>query len=176
MKKHGDYRVEILDTHGRLVTTKRRADVDKTRDALHVVYIFVVTPEGKLLLSRIPSDPTKKNLFPGKLSVTVATIVRAGETHLRAAKRALRHELRAMPADLTFLGETLENFAGLPKRLVATYMGTLNEMSIVPNTEHVEAIVPVSRKELEELFNKPGAIAPTLSLFWGRHAESFDEH
>lgn len=174
MTTHGEYEIEILDNHGRVIGTKRRQDVDKTKDILHVVYIFVVTPDGKLILSRIPRNPAKKNLFPGKLGVTVATIVRSGEAHEDAAKRAVAKELGVEGADVTFLGETLESFTGIPKRLVAAYVCTLDEASIKPNSEDVEELVPVTHEELKRLLDKPNNLAPTLLVFWDRYNESFD--
>ncbi len=174
-KRHDSFDVEILDTHGKPVAIKRRQDVDKTKDILHVVYVFVVTPEGKLVLSRIPRDPTKNNVFAGKLGVTVASIIRHEEKHREAAKRAVKRELGLKKPDLTFLGETLESFSGIPKRLVAAYLCTAEEKDLKPNRELTDEIIAVSGKELDRLLEKRKELAPTLLVFWDRYNESMDE-
>ncbi|MCR4311662.1 MAG: NUDIX domain-containing protein [Candidatus Uhrbacteria bacterium] len=174
-KRHEDYEVEILDGHGKPIAVKRRKDIDKTKDILHVVYIFVVTPEGKLILSRIPRDPTKKNLFAGKLGVTVATIIRHEEKHRDAAKRAAKRELGLKKPDLTFLGETLEIITGVPKRLIAAYVCTASEKDIKPNRELSDELIAVTGKELDRLIEKRKELAPTLLVFWDKYNASIDE-
>lgn len=170
MKPHGDHEVDILDDHGNVIRVKPRKDVDKTRDILHVVYSFVVTPEGKLILSRIPRDPAKNNLFPGKLAVTAATILRHNEHHLDAAKRSLAKEVGIAEPDLQFLGETMESFHNIPKRLISAYICTATEDELKPNPEDVEELIPVTRAELERLLDK-NELAPTLLTLWDRYSE-----
>ena len=170
MKLYGDHEVDILDDHGNVIGVKAHKDVDKSREILHVVYSFVVTPDGRLLLSRIPRDPAKKNLFPGKLGVTVATVLRHDEHHLDAAKRSLAKEIGITNPDLQFLGETMEAFHNCPKRLISAYICTANESDIKPNLEDVEQLIPVTRAELEELLDR-NEFAPTLLTLWDRYSE-----
>jgi isopentenyldiphosphate isomerase len=169
MKLYGDHEVDIFDDHGNVIGVKARKDVDKPRDILHVVYSFVVTPEGKLILSRIPRDPAKKNLFPGKLGVTVATILRHNEHHLDAAKRSLAKEVGITEPDLQFLGETMEAFHNSPKRLISAYICTAAESDLKPNPEDVEELLPVTRTELEDLLDR-NEFAPTLLTLWDRYS------
>lgn len=174
-KRHENYEVDILDIHGKLIAIKPRKDIDREKDILHLVYVFVITPEGKLLLSRIPKVTSKHPLFANKLGVTVATIVRHNEAHLKAAKRAMRRELGVNKPDLTFLGETLESFPGIPKRLIAAYMCTASQEELRPKSELTGEIVPVSGKDLEALMRKRKELAPTLLVFWDRYADSMDD-
>lgn len=173
-KRHENYNVDILNPSGLPIGVKRRKDVDKTKDILHVVYVFIVTPEGKLVLSRIPRDPAKKNLFAGKLGVTVASIIRHGETHDVAAKRAVKRELGITKPDLAYLGETLESFSGTPKRLIAAYACTAKESQLHPDPAFTDELVALSSRELDRLVEKRKELAPTLLVFWDRYSEEIE--
>jgi len=174
-KRHENYEVDVLDTHGKVIAIKRRKDIDRQKDVLHLVYVFVVTPEGELLLSRIPKTTSKHPLFANKLGVTVATIVRHNEAHKDAAIRAMKRELGVKKPDLTFLGETLETFPGIPKRLIAAYVCTAAKEQLKPKTELTGEIVSVTGNDLDRLMRKRKELAPTLLVFWDRYAESMDD-
>src|SRR5688572_21475881 len=112
--EHSAHQVDILDKQGRVVGQKLRRDIDKLNDIHHSVHVFLITPQGELVLSAIPAREDLPNLYPRKLGTTVATIRRSGETAQQAAVRSLARELFIDKAPVNLLGEKMFQ---LPERL-----------------------------------------------------------
>ena len=93
--------LDVFDEHGRLLGTKRRADVHRDGDWHLAFHLWVVAPAGVLLQRRARS----KSSWPGFLDASAAGHLLAGET-IRDGLREVDEELGAAYAfdDLVHLG------------------------------------------------------------------------
>jgi isopentenyldiphosphate isomerase len=107
MKSVGDERLEVLDDTGTPTgETKTRAAVHRDGDWHRAFHLWVVHPEGLVLLQR---RATTKDLGGGKVDVSVGGHVRPGESLLDVLREADEEiGLIVRPGDLTFL-ETLRS-------------------------------------------------------------------
>ena len=103
----GDERLEVLDAMGMPTgETKARAAVHRDGDWHRAFHLWVVHPDGHVLLQRRAKT---KDLGGGKVDVSVGGHVRPGETLLDVLREADEEiGLNVRPGDLTFL-ETLRS-------------------------------------------------------------------
>lgn len=96
-----DELLDVVDEHGRLLGTKRRADVHRDGDWHLAFHLWVVAPAGVLLQRRARG----KSSWPGYLDASAAGHLLAGET-IRDGLREVDEELGAAYAfdDLVHLG------------------------------------------------------------------------
>lgn len=96
-----DELLDVFDEHGRLLGTKRRADVHRDGDWHLAFHLWVVAPAGVLLQRRARG----KSSWPGFLDASAAGHLLAGET-VRDGLREVDEELGAAYAfdDLVHLG------------------------------------------------------------------------
>jgi hypothetical protein len=121
--EHGDHLVDIVDRHGVPIATKPRRDIDKKVDLCHTIFVVLVTPEHRLLLSRIPSRDDLPNLYVGSLGATAATIRRHSETADEASRRVLQTELYLEGLELTKLGDFYQAFPDERHKFMSLYYG-----------------------------------------------------
>jgi hypothetical protein len=166
--QHDTYPVDLLDSKGGVVGQKLRKDIDKLHDTYHGVYIFLVTPEGELILSEIPNRRDLPNLYPGKRGVTIATIRRHGEDAEKAARRALNRELFIEKADVHFIGEAFAR----PDNKHSVFLSAYYVVSHLPeklSTVDVGLLEVKSAKEvINELTQSPSSFAPTFRFLWNK--------
>lgn len=91
--KRADYAVDVLDATGQIIGQKPRYKIDKRVDIFHGVHVILLTPEGNIVLSRIPQREDLPNLYAGLLGTTMAAVRRHDELAEEAAKRNLSKEL-----------------------------------------------------------------------------------
>jgi len=163
--EHSAYHVDLLDKDGRVVGKKLRRDVDKLRDIYHSVHVLLVTPRGELILGVIPAREDLPNLYPRKLSSTIATIRRTNETAERAAKRALGRELFIEEGDIKLLGEKMFKLPEQPKYITA-YCIVANPPTSFSVLD-IDTLAVVTANEMRSLVkNTPDYLAPTLKIIW----------
>lgn len=94
--------LDLLDEHGVPTGgTKARADVHRDGDWHRAFHLWVMHPDGYVLLQR---RAPAKDLAPGKVDVSVGGHLRAGETWLDALREAEEEiGLALRPGDLAFL-------------------------------------------------------------------------
>lgn len=159
----GNYLVDLLDQTGKIAGQKKRKDIVKGSDIYHAVYVFAVTPEDSLLVSKIAQRSDLPNLHAGSYGATAATIRRSGETAEDAAVRAVRDELFSMctPELIEESFEKIDN----TYRLVGMYQITTN-MPDKYSTEDIDELVEYTKTELESLINdKARKTTQTLRRF-----------
>lgn len=143
-------KVVIVNENGKVIGSKLRVEVDKKTDILFTVYVFVFTKDKKLLLSVIPENPINTNLFVGKYGITVATLLREGETKEKAATRGLKKEL--LLEDIPqYVGEAFFLLSENVKRKVAVYTYVLNELPLDFNRKDIAELKVVKNDELEKM-------------------------
>ena len=164
--EHKDFQVDLVNENGRIVGHKRRGDIDKTRDVFHSVHILMITPRSELVLSNLPERSDLPNMYSRRLSTTVATIRRHGETPVQAARRGLRRELLM---DIRLVHDLGDNLLRLPGGL-RTFMSGFYVLAEPPtdfSTMDIESLksmrVPRFRAALK---SNPDHFTPTLRAFW----------
>ena len=116
MAVDGDEILEVLDEEG-LPTgrVKPRAEVHRDGDWHRAFHLWVLHPDGHVLLQRRASG---KDLAPGKVDVSVAGHVRPGETLLDMVREAEEEiGLVVQPGQLDFL-ETIRSVRSYPSGVV----------------------------------------------------------
>jgi len=165
-KRHDDYLVNILDSTGKIIGQKKRAEIDKLHDIYHGVFIFLITPLGELIITKIPSRKDLPNLYAGKFGVPVATIRRSHETSLDAAKRALKRELY-IDATPTFIGEGMRTFPDGSTTYATSYYLVVEDVPEKFSAVDIGAPKATSAHELiKDLVLHPDRYAPTLKEAW----------
>jgi len=95
--------LDLLDEHGDPTGQRKpRADVHRDGDWHRAFHLWVMHPDGYVLLQRRAKT---KDLAPGKVDVSVGGHLRAGEIWLDALREAEEEiGLEVGPADVEFLG------------------------------------------------------------------------
>ncbi len=163
-------RITILDGDGQPIGAKARQSIDRTRDILHTVFVFLVTGERKFALSVIPRDSALPKLYPGKFGVTVAALVFENEAPDDAAVRALRDEVKLDGCTPIFLGKTLHRYADGVTRLQSAYCQTTDAPTLSFNDRKIAHLTYLTRRELEAMRTMtPHLFAPTFHVLWDTH-------
>jgi hypothetical protein len=148
--EHAAHQVDILDTHGNVVGTKPRREIDKTKDVYHTVFVFVITPRGELVLSVIPPREDLPNLYARQMGTTIATIRRTGETAAQAARRGVQRELFIDKADIKLLGQMMiRTPEGL--QCLATAYSMVGEPPATYSVIDIDTLVVVTPQQLRGL-------------------------
>ena len=166
--EHGSYKVDLVDENGVVVGAKPPREIDKKHDVYHTVYVILVTPEGELVLSRIPERKDLPNLYAGQLGAAAATIRRSEESPLAAARRAVARELYIDDAKVVPVGGGLFSTAGRQ-----TYVSVYYVVSSAPDVysaTDIAGLVTISPRAFRELVEQsPSELAPNLLELWRRY-------
>lgn len=156
--------VDLLDDHGNPIGTKPHAEVDRRTDALHCVQILFLDREHVIALTRLPA----RSAWAGRLSGTIATIVRHEEAVEVAALRCCKKELGIEPGNIHYLGESFEVLEGGLKRLLSHYMCVWNE-PITLNPEDGELVLMTKDEFLQRLAADRTQFSPAFLALWDRY-------
>lgn len=164
--------VEILNEDGRVIGAKKRGEIDRIRDILHTTSIFVLTPDGRMALAKIPPRPDEPTtLSTGKLSATAATIIRKDQTRDEAALRGLTKELNLPDTQPVFLGENFERLPNNVRRLIASYY-VVHAEPLTANPVDVERLEFLTRSQLEEKIQTNRALfTDPFLVCWERYKD-----
>jgi hypothetical protein len=166
--EHGRYLVDLVDENGLVVGSKPRREIDKKIDLYHVVYVILISPEGQLILARIPRRDDLPNLYSGRLGAAVATIRRSGESPMAAARRAVAREIYIDDAEVIPAGGGLFEADGKP-----TYVSVYYMIADVPetysSTDIAELVKVTSREFRQYVEQRPDELAPNLVHLWHRY-------
>lgn len=169
MVAHEDHLVDLVDSHGQIVSQKPRKNIDKATDLYHGVYVLLVTPDKKLVLSVIPRREDLPNMHSGKLGVTAATIRRRGEDSKAAARRVLQKEVGIELSELVHLGDVYTETLDSAPRYISAY-SVVHEMPRDYNRQDIERLEAMGSDELEHrIDHEPQLLAPTLRLIWSEY-------
>jgi isopentenyldiphosphate isomerase len=168
-----DNLINILDESGNIIETKKRSEIDKTKDILHTVHIIAFTSQEEIMLTIIPDRQDLKNIYVGRYGTTSATIVRQGESPEDAAKRALSNELFLEEADLIHVGNDYFVFEESSPRFLSLYYFVHPNVLYKYNEKDIEKLCPLSREDLDEKIKDKKAFSETFVRFWQKYNQKF---
>lgn len=164
--QHNVHQVDILNEQGAIISTKRRIDVQKTRDIYHTIHVLLVTPLGEVVVSTIPLREDLPNLYAGKIGTTVATIRRTGESASEAAQRAVSRELFIDEMPLTRVGERMYRLPSQRLNFMTVFYGVTD----VPESYSlldIDSLIVMSPKEIDRMIrDNPDEVAESLTAVW----------
>lgn len=166
--EHGSHRVDLVDENGLVVGSKPRREIDKSHDVYHVVYVMLVTPEGELVLSRIPKREDLPNLYAGKLGSPAATIRRSDESPMSAAQRAAARELYIDNAAVVPVGGGLFDTDGR-QSYVSVYYAVASAPDVYSATDIADLVTIAPREFRKTVEETPQDLAPNLLELWRRY-------
>lgn len=167
--EHADYSVRMYDESGNECGIKKRKDIDKRKDIVCCVEVFILMKNRQVVLSRKLNKP--KELYPGKLTAPTATILRDGESGMEAAKRTLLDELYIENLEPVYLGKEFVILdIGVKKWLECYYVIYDNSITLF-NKERLGNIEIKERDEVEKLVNESNDVAEMFSIVWKRYKE-----
>lgn len=161
--QHGEYVVHVYDADGNPVGSKPRKDVDRKKDIVHCIDVFVFDAEGSMVLGRIPEN---NEWVPRAWAPPAATMLRVGESAEAAAARTLQKELGITGEELHNLGEHFFVYDDGVKRWKTTFWIRTNE-PLHPNPEDVSELKSFTRAEIESAMPSDPAFHPILDSLWG---------
>jgi hypothetical protein len=164
--EHAAHLVDVLDVDGKIIGTKPRREINKSADIYHVIFVFLITPQGEVVLGVIPAREDLPNIYSRQMGSTLATIRRTGETPEEAAERGVQRELFIDKADLKLLGEQMMHTSdGLQTYATTYYM--IGEPPATYSVIDIDTLVVVTPQQLRNLImHHPDEIAPSLKFIW----------
>ena len=168
--EHGSHKVDLVDENGVVVGAKSRREIDKAHDTYHTVYVLLVTPEGELVLSRIPERKDLPNLYAGQLGAAAATIRRSGESPMAAARRAVARELYIDDATVVPVGGGLFKTDGR-QTYVSVYYVMADAPDVYSATDIADLVTISPRVFRDMVEHSPEELAPNLRELWDRYGK-----
>lgn len=159
---HGSYAVDLVDEGGRIIGQKLRREIVKEHDHYHAVYTLLVTPDNRIVLSRIPERKDLPNVYGGKLGITAGTIRRHNESAKAAAERVIERELYCMDQQPTHLGTGYYDFPDGHGCYASIYY-FVHDLPTTYSGQDIAALVPMSSSEVR---STPADFTPTFLILW----------
>lgn len=158
---------EIFDENGKAIGTEKRGIVHSKGLWHRGLYVIVRNRAGDIFIQK---RSAKKDLYPGRLDVSVAGHLSPGESYDDAAVREAREELGVELINLKEIGEFRHRFneAGrkdneINKVFCSSYSGTIS-----PDPDEIESGEWVSMIELDSrIESHPGLFVPWISKVIG---------
>lgn len=163
---HQDFLVTVYNADHEPIGAKPRRDIDKFSDIVDCTQVLVFTPDHQIILGRIPENP--KNLEPGKISSTAATIRRENETPVQAAKRALADELGVNGTEPEYIGQEFFTLDNGVRKIISICVAVVPFTNIEINLERTGEMSSVDRAEFESIVNQENT-GQVLKLIWQKH-------
>lgn len=167
--KHGDHSVDLVRSDGMVVGSKPRRDVDKRVDLYHTVFTFVLTPDGGVVLGRIPTRSDLPNLYAEQLGVPVATIRRSGESAAEASRRSVAAELGVDDAKTTLLGEGLLELDDDRRTYFSAYHLVTAQLQQYRRADIAELVTLTPSELNARVVEHPERFAPTMLRLWQQY-------
>lgn len=168
--EHSAHFVDLLDASGKIVGQKIRRDINKATDVYHTVFVFVVTPNGQLVLGKIPRRSDLPNLYVDLLGVPMATIRRSNETAQQAAVRGVTRELFIDNPHLLPIGEGMITFTDKRVQFASVFCLVAEKPSSHSLIDMPELIVLTPKQFRTMLHQQPNKIASSLQKLWQLYA------
>ena len=167
--EHDEYNVQLCNEHGITTGYKVRRDVDKKRDTIHVVDIFVIGG-GKLLLAKIPTSP----IYTGLWGVSAVTLLRQHESVEEGALRCLESELEIIPTDVMLdpLGAKFFQYPDGVRRFRTTFYAETLRKVFVTDPKNASELRWFSRDDIDDMVDNAAIeCSPPFLALWREYRE-----
>jgi isopentenyldiphosphate isomerase len=169
--KHEEQLVDLVNEAGIVVGVKKRRDIQKRKDLYHTVFTIFITPDRKILLSKIPVRRDFPTIYPGLLGATVATIKRHGESASEASIRSVQSELYLENSAPLKIGEGYRLLLDGHRKYMSVYC-TLHPEPETFSKRDIDTLHSFTHEELaRELKAHPELFAPTFLAIWDSYGE-----
>lgn len=169
--EHANHLVDIVNQHGEPVGQKRRRDINKQVDVHHSVQTLLVTPDGKVVLTKILRRDDLPNIYADKLGLPVATIRRSSETADQAAMRSLSRELFIDGAEIFHLGDKFFTLSDGRQTYLSGYYLVGTPPQTFSKTDLGGLVVLDPTEVHRDIQQQPERFAPTFVAFWQEFGE-----
>jgi isopentenyldiphosphate isomerase len=140
-----DELLDIINNDDIIITQQMRSVVHRQGLLHRGVHIFLVTPDGRLLVQK---RSQQRDNFPLALDCSVSEHVKASEDYLQAAMRGLREELGLLRAELHPLVKFQMSYGVNDEEISLLYESTVDPALVQFDPEEVDAIAYYSLDEL----------------------------
>jgi hypothetical protein len=170
--ENGEFLVDLVNEKGEVVGQKRRSEIDKRSDIFHSVQVLMVTPQGEVVMSIIPSKTKLEMLYADHIGLTAYTIRRTDENSDEAAVRALSRDLFIDdPVELHWIGERFHTFKDGHQTYVTLYY-LVGDAPKRFRKDGAGGIVTMSSKKLRKhIAQEPDKFAPNFLGIWETYAD-----
>jgi isopentenyl-diphosphate delta-isomerase type 1 len=143
-----DELLDIVDDTDQVMGQEWRAVVHQRGLQHRGIHIFLVTPEGKLLVQQ---RGRQRDNSPLALDCSVSEHVKAGEAYRKAALRGLAEEMGIQAANIHVLIKFKMDYGPNDKEICQLYEGRVDPSRVHFDPVEVERIAFYSLNELDEL-------------------------
>ncbi|MFB6226424.1 MAG: hypothetical protein ABEJ02_03660 [Candidatus Paceibacteria bacterium] len=169
MDKKDTQLVKIFDKNGDLRGYKPRAEINKTKDIVSTIHVFVIK-DDKLILSKIPANG---HVFTGKIGSTFATMERKGdEDEIVSVQRAIKDDLdlEQLPDGISTPRIICDKFfyegGKLTRFFKGYYIETTKPLVSAGSSCNIELVCFQVEQITDKIENKPDLFAPSLLSVW----------
>ena len=168
-----NYRVDILNEHGKTVGSKPWNEVDRRNDILPNAFVFVFTSAREMLLATLTESKLSKKIYKGKMGVPAVSLLWQNEEPEKAGYRALLNDMCIHPSTIQFLGKEFESLNDGTKRLMHVFCCVYDNGWNL-NAEQIASIKKVKRVELETLLKiDPDQFSPQFVVAYEKYKRKF---
>lgn len=150
--------IAIFDRSGRIIKSKPRKDIDKTKELLGTVNILLTNKNGEVF-TILAND----SLWKGRIGGSCAGLIRKEETPINAANRTLEREL-GVKTQLRQVYSAYHEFDGA-KRWFHVFLGKSD--NVKPNNKDVIEGKWRSKEEIENIIEN-GLSMPTFEVAYSK--------
>ena len=143
-----DELLDIVDDNDRVIGQEWRGVVHQRGFQHRGIHIFLVTPDGKLLVQQ---RGRQRETSPLALDCSVSEHVKAGEAYRKAAIRGLAEEMGIQAANIQVLIKFKMDYGPNDREICQLYEGRVDPSRVRFDPVEVERIAFYSLNELEQL-------------------------
>jgi isopentenyldiphosphate isomerase len=151
-----DELLDVVNYSDRVITQEMRSVVHQLGLLHRGIHVFLVTPEGRLL---VQVRGRQQKPFPLALDCSVSEHVKAGENYLQAARRGLVEELGIRGVHLHPLVKFKMVYSPNDFEICLLYEGSVDPPSVCFNSLEVEGIAYYSLEDLLTLIQGEAAFS-----------------
>ncbi len=169
--EHALHLVDLVDKDGSVIGVKKRRDIQKETDLYHTIFTILVTPDKRIVLSKVPDRKDLPNLCSGSLGCTVATIRRHEETSVEASLRSLENELYLRDVSSIKLGEYFQVLNDGHQKYMSVYYAVHPIPDDFSHTD-IESLQLLTHNELTKALEEhPSLFSPSFRAVWEKYSK-----
>jgi len=146
-----DELLDIVDDEDRVTSQETRAVIHQRGLQHRGVHVFLVTPEGKLLVQQ---RSRQRDTYPLALDCSVSEHVKAGEGYPEAAVRGLAEELGIRHVNIHALIKFKMDYGPNDREICQLWEGIVDPAQVIFDPGEVESIACYSLQDLDNMIQK----------------------